>query len=259
MAKFLRIKEWAKYQHYKDRNPPWIKLYREMLTSYTWVVLDDASRLLAVVCLLLAAETDNKIPLDRDFIQRRAQLKARPDVRKLVEVEFAEVFDDQLLEGEASMLLASCTSETETEAETDTKTHSRAYRLPEEWIPKPAHYELAKELGVIVDMELPKFRDHFIGSGGRKLDWDRTFNNWMRNSLRYGGKSGKDRGNTNTRPIAAVARKLNNGARFAEAFGDTSVGDHAGANGSRHAPNVRSGTGRVLEAGTGGLQRPGDN
>lgn len=217
MAKFLRIKEWAKYQHYKDRNPPWVKLYREMLTSYTWTVLDDASRLLAIVCLLLAAETDNKIPLDRDFIRRRSQLKTRPDVRKLIEVDFAEVFDDQLLEGHASNTLASCNTETET----DSKTHSRAYRLPEEWIPKPEHYELAKELGVILDMELPKFRDHFLGSGGRKLDWDRTFNNWMRNSLRYGGKGGTGKQFTKQSRAREVAS--NNAAAFAAAMGSAPV------------------------------------
>jgi len=27
----LRVKNWGKFQHYKDRNPPWIKLHRGLL------------------------------------------------------------------------------------------------------------------------------------------------------------------------------------------------------------------------------------
>ena len=92
--KFLRIREWAKYQHYRDRNPPWIKLHVELLSSYSWVSLDDASRLLAVVCMVLAARTGNRIPLDRDFIQRSAYLKKRPDIRPLVECGFADVVEE---------------------------------------------------------------------------------------------------------------------------------------------------------------------
>jgi len=35
----LKVKNWEKYQHYKDRNPPWIKLHFELLTSADWVPL----------------------------------------------------------------------------------------------------------------------------------------------------------------------------------------------------------------------------
>ena len=35
--KNLTIKNWHKFQHYKDRNPPWIKLHYEILTRPDWV------------------------------------------------------------------------------------------------------------------------------------------------------------------------------------------------------------------------------
>lgn len=92
--KFLRLREWAKYQHYRNRNPPWIKLHGELLGSFTWVTLDDDGRLLAMVCMLLAARTGNKIPLDRDYIQRAAYMVKRPDIRPLVDCGFAEIIDD---------------------------------------------------------------------------------------------------------------------------------------------------------------------
>ena len=30
----MRIKNWAQFQHFKDRSPPWIKLHREFLDDY---------------------------------------------------------------------------------------------------------------------------------------------------------------------------------------------------------------------------------
>ncbi len=40
--KFIRVVNLERFQHYKDRNPPWIKLHRELLSSRTWVTSDDA-------------------------------------------------------------------------------------------------------------------------------------------------------------------------------------------------------------------------
>ena len=45
------IPSWQDYQHYKDRDPPWIKLHFSLLTSQTWVMLADASRLFMLACI----------------------------------------------------------------------------------------------------------------------------------------------------------------------------------------------------------------
>lgn len=94
MAQFLRIREWARFQHYKDRDPPWIKLHRELLTSQTWVSLDDASRVLAIALMLLAAGTDNKIPADAGYLKRVAYLNADPDWRPLLKTGFVDLIDE---------------------------------------------------------------------------------------------------------------------------------------------------------------------
>lgn len=93
--KYFRIKEWEKYQHYKDRSPPWIKLHRELLTSQTWVMLDDDKKALAVACMLLAAATDNRIPLDSSYVQRVAYMKSAPDFDALIEVDFIEIIQEK--------------------------------------------------------------------------------------------------------------------------------------------------------------------
>jgi hypothetical protein len=91
---FIRIVEWEKYQHYKDRNPPWIKLHRELMTSNTWVSVDDASRVLAIAIMMLAAATGNKIPANPAYVKRVAYLNSDPDFSPLAEVGFIEIVDE---------------------------------------------------------------------------------------------------------------------------------------------------------------------
>lgn len=88
---FYRIKNWPEFQHYKDRSPPWIKLHRSLLTSRTWVkAASDSERVLAIACMLIAADTDNKIPADPDYVQRVAYLKQPPDFAPLLKSQFVE-------------------------------------------------------------------------------------------------------------------------------------------------------------------------
>jgi hypothetical protein len=121
--KFLRIREWGRLQHYKHRSPPWIKLHRDFLRSPAWVIGDDSSRTLAIACMMLASETDNRIPYDAKYVQRAACLNNEPDFAQLIETGFIELVD-------ASNALADCkqeasdshtnaTSERETETETE--------------------------------------------------------------------------------------------------------------------------------------------
>jgi len=56
----MRIKNWEKFQHFKDRRPPWIKLYRDILDDFDWFNLDpDASKTL-IMLWLIASEDNNK-------------------------------------------------------------------------------------------------------------------------------------------------------------------------------------------------------
>lgn len=49
-------KNWASFQHYKDRAPSWIKLHRGLLDDYAFSRLPVASRALAPLLWLLASE-----------------------------------------------------------------------------------------------------------------------------------------------------------------------------------------------------------
>lgn len=201
-----RIIEWATYQHYKDRSPPWIKLHRELLTSRTWVTLSNDSRALAIACMLVAADTDNEIPADPSYMRRRAYFDAVPDFAPLVAVGFVELVGDNKdlampTQADASTMLANgteCSSESEGEAEqsrAEQKDHSdaaqpvakspskRGTRLSEDWALTPELRAFASDLGLNPDDVRDEFVDHWTavpGSRGLKLDWAKTFKNRCR-------------------------------------------------------------------------------
>lgn len=53
----LRPKNWAHFQHYKDRCPPWIKLHKDLLNNRDFMRLPIASKALAPMLWLLASES----------------------------------------------------------------------------------------------------------------------------------------------------------------------------------------------------------
>jgi len=52
----VTIKNYSRFQHFKDRRPPWIKLYRELLDDRQWHDLPPECAKLLVECWLLASE-----------------------------------------------------------------------------------------------------------------------------------------------------------------------------------------------------------
>ena len=94
MTRVYRIRNWHKYQHYRERNPPWIKLHVEMLASEEWVTLADADKLTAIVCMMIAAKEHGRLTDNADFIRRVAYLQATPDLGPLIASGFLEPIAD---------------------------------------------------------------------------------------------------------------------------------------------------------------------
>lgn len=57
----VAVKNWTRFQHFKDRKPPWIKLYRDLLDDPDWHDLsgDDAKGL--VMIWLIASEDEDRL------------------------------------------------------------------------------------------------------------------------------------------------------------------------------------------------------
>jgi hypothetical protein len=58
----IKVKGWNKFQHFKDRKPPWIKLYRDILDDLEWHELDPVAAKALVAIWLIASENDGELP-----------------------------------------------------------------------------------------------------------------------------------------------------------------------------------------------------
>jgi hypothetical protein len=107
MKYYLTIKNWAQFQHYTKRSPPWIKLYRDTLTSTTWVTASDSQRVLLIASILLASQNNNRILADSLYFKRAAYLNQTPELGYLIESDFADLIDENgEVQQNASELLA---------------------------------------------------------------------------------------------------------------------------------------------------------
>lgn len=130
----LRVKNWAGFQHYRDRSPPWIKLHKGLLDDFDYARLPLASRALAPCIWILASESaEGEVPADIDYLAFRLHCTAA-DVENAVKPLIAAGF---LID--ASNALADCKqvarTEVEGELEREVETESTLRVLGE--IPSP--------------------------------------------------------------------------------------------------------------------------
>ena len=97
-VKMLRVRNFETHQHYKDRNPPWIKLHSSVLADYSFGCLQDASKAHLMLLWVLASKVSNRIPYDLKWITGQLQASGPVDVEELILHGFIEVFtDDSIL------------------------------------------------------------------------------------------------------------------------------------------------------------------
>lgn len=137
----IKPKNWATFQHYKNRRPPWIKLHHTTLDDYKFQCLPDASRALAPCLWLLASEAEGgELELDCGEIGFRVH-QSEAWVKRAVK----PLIDSGLFIS-ASKTLADCkqlaTLETERETETETekrqkptKVSKQGLEVTPEWLP----------------------------------------------------------------------------------------------------------------------------
>ena len=65
---YIVVVNWGKFQQYKDRNPPWIKLHTSLLDDYEFQRLPGDAKWQLLLLWLVAARQDNRIPDDREWL-----------------------------------------------------------------------------------------------------------------------------------------------------------------------------------------------
>jgi len=118
---YFKVKNWDEFQHYKDRNPPWIKLHSCLLTDYDFSCLQDASKLQLMLIWLLASQTENKIPADPEYLKKILCLNKPPDLKVLIDKGFLEYDSGTLADSKQNAILEESRGEAETEAKNNRK------------------------------------------------------------------------------------------------------------------------------------------
>ena len=128
----IKVKGWNKFQHFKDRKPPWIKLYRDILDDLEWHELDPVAAKALVAIWLIASENDGELP-------EMKKLAFRLRVSEKQAISIVSQLDHWLIQDDINVISDryqddSLEIETETyreEKETETDTRSKKPRSAE--------------------------------------------------------------------------------------------------------------------------------
>lgn len=202
--KFLSVKNFEKYQHYKHRNPPWIRLYGSLFQDPDFIRLPIKSRYLYVGLLPLCARYENRVPLDCNWIAHMLAMDAK-------EIDLTPLYRSGFLLASrkhvASMLHENAPSDSDNSdsSETDSSdavrtsappptqppvlTKKRAgipTTFPETFAFTREMKEWALEEGCQEPFaEFEHFRDKAKAEGKMYIDWSAAFRTWIHNHVKW--------------------------------------------------------------------------
>jgi hypothetical protein len=178
----MRIKNWSQFQHFKDRRPPWIKLYRDILDDIEWHSLDPQASKVLVMCWLIASESDGELP-DIKTLAFRLRMSEKNTSDAIIKLSHWLEQDDI---GVISERYQDVIPETERETEKEKRQNvQRGTRLPANFnFPKIwCDFCAEQRPDLNVQKTFDEFKDYWIaqpGQKGVKTDWDATWRNWVR-------------------------------------------------------------------------------
>ena len=179
----MKIKNWTKFQHFKDRRPPWVKLYRDILDDIEWHELDPLAAKVLVMLWLIASEDDGRIPDTKTlaFRLRLTEVKTKEVVIKLshwLDQDDINVISERYQHDPLE-------TERETEKEKEKKILGKRlasdFSFPKEW--EEFCQQTRPELSPVKTFD--QFKDYWIAQAGQKgvkLDWFATWRNWVRST-----------------------------------------------------------------------------
>lgn len=186
----IRPRNWRDFQHYKNRNPPWIRLHRSLLDNRDYHCLPVASKALAPLLWLLASECVggeiDASPKNLSFRLRMSEKEITSALNPLMEGKFFEMVQD------ASGVLAESVRDADSEAEAEAEAEGakapalakpakeekprRSSRVPEDFLPDVA-FAVAQLADIDAAAEVQKFRDWEFKTP--KSDWPATWRRWI--------------------------------------------------------------------------------
>jgi hypothetical protein len=89
MTKWLRVKNWERFQHYRKRNPPWIKLHRSILDDDRVKSLPLGTQMVLIYTWVVASIRHGVVPSDGHYWRGYLAIsKPRRHLQRLVDKGF---------------------------------------------------------------------------------------------------------------------------------------------------------------------------
>jgi len=118
---YFRVPNYKRFQHYKDRRPPWIKLHVAIFDDMEFGALPDDVKWHVVGIWVLASKLDNCVPFDAEWVTKKIDAVTPVDLEGLASLGWIKRCKKPRRKRGASTALADskqgATSETETETE----------------------------------------------------------------------------------------------------------------------------------------------
>ncbi len=91
MSGYIYVKNWDRFQHYKNRRPSWIKLYLDLFNDDEYLSLSPSDRCLLQACWMACAESGNgRARADQSTLRVRAKTP-KGNLVSLVNAGFIEI------------------------------------------------------------------------------------------------------------------------------------------------------------------------
>jgi hypothetical protein len=85
---YFAVKNFERYQRFKDRRPPWVKLYACILDDPAFLRLSEVDRNRYMTLLIVASQQENRIELDGNYLKMVMKLTEIPDLSPLFRAGF---------------------------------------------------------------------------------------------------------------------------------------------------------------------------
>lgn len=191
------VKNWKKFQHFKDRRPPWIKLYRDLLDDREWFKLDPSAAKLLVMLWLIASDNEGLLPEldDMVFRLRTTETELESNLSKLSHwLEQVDITSDITCDiNPISARYQDDAPEERREEERaaispcpDKPKSQKATQLPDNFSVNEAGTAYAAARGVSIPAELEAFRNHHSAKGSTFKDWQAAWRSWCDKAVEFG-------------------------------------------------------------------------
>jgi hypothetical protein len=85
---YFRVRNFEQFQHYKDRRPPWIKLWYSLLRDREFFRLPDETKYHLIGIFLIASQNENCIPADAGWLKHELSATEEINLPLLFDAHF---------------------------------------------------------------------------------------------------------------------------------------------------------------------------